>query len=94
MERDEKKKVVEMLDSKIVKVISGVRRSGKSVFSLQLLEGKKYGYINFDDEMLAGIKTQDLNSILEVFTNYTAIFDTCYWTRYKMCRIGSFLLTA
>ena len=47
--------------------VLGVRRCGKSVFSLLLLKGKKYGYINFDDEALYGIKTKDLNTVLKSF---------------------------
>ncbi len=53
-----------LISSKIAKVITGVRRCGKSVFSAQLLEGKKYGYVNFDDEKIKGIKTEELNDVL------------------------------
>lgn len=53
--------------SSLIKVVTGVRRSGKSVFSLELLEGKNYGYINFDDERLAGLKTAELNRVLQAF---------------------------
>lgn len=51
----------------LIKVIYGVRRSGKSIFSFQLLKHKKYAYLNFDDERLVGLKTQDLNTVLEAF---------------------------
>ncbi|NOZ81593.1 MAG: ATP-binding protein [Candidatus Micrarchaeota archaeon] len=47
--------------------ILGVRRCGKSVLALRIFRNKKYGYINFDDERLAGIEARDLNKILEVF---------------------------
>ena len=50
-----------------IKVVTGVRRSGKSTFALQLLSGKTYGYINFDDERLVGLKTADLNTVLQAF---------------------------
>ena len=50
-----------------VLVISGVRRSGKSVLALQILEKEKYGYLNFDDERLAGFTSGDFNKVLEVF---------------------------
>ena len=33
----------------------------------QILKDKNYGYINFDDERLAGVKANDLNDFLEVF---------------------------
>ncbi|MFW6194475.1 MAG: ATP-binding protein [Halobacteriota archaeon] len=55
------------IESRSIKIITGVRRTGKSIFSLQLLEGKKYAYINFDDERLAGINTKDLNLVLQAF---------------------------
>ncbi len=45
--------------------ILGVRRCGKSIFSLLLLRDKKFGYINFDDERLAGLETKDLNKCLQ-----------------------------
>jgi len=44
----------------------GVRRCGKSVLAHQLLKGKIYGYVNFDDERLIGAKTGNLNDFLEV----------------------------
>lgn len=55
------------IDSNLIKVVTGIRRSGKSVFSFQLLNKKKYAYINFDDERLVGLKPADLNMILEAF---------------------------
>lgn len=53
--------------SNLIKVITGVRRSGKSIFSLQMLGNKNYMYINFDDERLVGLKASDLNTVLQVF---------------------------
>ncbi len=50
----------------LIKVIIGVRRCGKSVLAHFILKDKKYGYINFDDERLIGIKIGDLNYFLEV----------------------------
>lgn len=40
------------LDSKLIKVIVGPRRAGKSTAALQLLRGRKFAYLNFDDESL------------------------------------------
>ncbi|MBU4299419.1 ATP-binding protein [Patescibacteria group bacterium] len=48
-------------------VISGVRRSGKSVLALLLLKEEKYGYINFDDERLVNFTKNDLNKLLQAF---------------------------
>ncbi|OGJ41899.1 hypothetical protein A3B60_02040 [Candidatus Peregrinibacteria bacterium RIFCSPLOWO2_01_FULL_39_12] len=51
------------LESKLIKVILGPRRSGKSVFSFMLLKDLPFMYFNFDDEILAstgGINTDEL----------------------------------
>lgn len=55
------------INSDIIKVITGIRRCGKSVFSYQLLRDKDFAYINFDDERLITLETEDLNNILEIF---------------------------
>ena len=55
-----------ILTSNLIKVIMGVRRCGKSVLAHQLLKGKNYGYVNFDDERLVGVKAENLNDFLEV----------------------------
>jgi hypothetical protein len=66
VEREVEKKAKKMLETNLIKVIIGPRRCGKSVLAHRLLKGKKYGYINFDDERLIGIRTNDLNDCLEV----------------------------
>src|SRR3989339_2062784 len=55
-----------LFDSDLIKAVIGIRRCGKSFLSHQLLAGKKYGYVNFDDERFIGAKTSDLNSFFEV----------------------------
>ena len=55
------------VSSEIIKVITGIRRCGKSIFSYQLLKDKVFAYINFDDERLITLETKDLNKILEIF---------------------------
>lgn len=47
------------LENNLIKVIIGPRRAGKSVFCLQLLQGRDFAYINFDDERLVGISDYD-----------------------------------
>lgn len=47
--------------------VVGVRRCGKSILSYLLGKRGNFGYINFDDERLVGIKTDDLNRIMESF---------------------------
>lgn len=48
-------------------VISGVRRCGKSILALLILRGEKFGYLNFDDERLAGFTHEDFDALLEAF---------------------------
>jgi hypothetical protein len=55
------------LENPTALVILGVRRSGKSTLSKQLFLGEKFGYVNFDDERLLGLKKDDLNVILQIF---------------------------
>ncbi|MCG3109757.1 hypothetical protein L3N51_02053 [Metallosphaera sp. J1] len=45
--------------------ILGVRRSGKSTLAIQLMKGKRFVYVNFDDENLRGITAKDLRSLEE-----------------------------
>lgn len=48
-------------------VVTGIRRCGKSIFSYLLEKDSKFGYINFDDERLIGLKGEELNKVLESF---------------------------
>ncbi len=61
--REKLEHVRSLLDEKIVKVISGPRRSGKSTFCHQLLRDKNYAYLNFDDERLIAAGAEDLDQI-------------------------------
>ena len=53
------------IDSRLVQVITGVRRSGKSTLAHRALAGTQYAYANFDDERLSGMKPDQLNNLLE-----------------------------
>lgn len=57
------------LDSDLIKVITGSRRAGKSVFSILLLKDRDFAYLNFDDESLLKIKNYDeiIKAIFEVY---------------------------
>ena len=59
-----------LLGSKLISVILGVRRSGKSTICAQL-DFAGVGYVNFDDERLIGVKAADLNRIYEVLLQST-----------------------
>jgi len=55
----------EWIESDMIKVVMGARRSGKSIFSLQLLRGKSHAYVNFDDERLVDLDASQLNLLFE-----------------------------
>ncbi|MBM3712670.1 MAG: ATP-binding protein [Actinobacteria bacterium] len=75
VEREIESRIKIALDDKLIKVISGVRRCGKSFLAHKILKDKNYGYINFDDERLIGIKTEDLNYLLEVLREINPDFN-------------------
>jgi len=55
------------LDSKLAQVVIGMRRSGKSTLCLQRLlrSGVTFAYVNFDDERLTGMKSGQLDDVLQ-----------------------------
>lgn len=55
------------LNSKLAQVVIGVRRSGKSTICVKYLREHNVNaaYVNLDDERLANIGTEDLNTLLE-----------------------------
>lgn len=68
------------LDSSLAQIVIGVRRSGKSTMCHKVLKENNinYAYINFDDERLYDLKSEDLNSVLEalymVYGEFTYLF--------------------
>ena len=63
------------LNSSLAQIIVGVRRSGKSTLAHLALKGKKYAYLNFDDERFLNFKTDELNSLLEILYKIYGDFD-------------------
>ena len=60
------------LEDDLIKVIAGPRRSGKSFYGLHLIQQtRSYGYVNFDDERLAGIGDYDeiISAVNAVYGN-------------------------
>ena len=55
------------LNSHLAQIVIGVRRSGKSTICHKILKQNNinYAYVNFDDERLYNLKTEDLNAVLE-----------------------------
>lgn len=53
-------------DSTLAQVVIGVRRSGKSTLCHKVLQehGVRYAYVNLDDDRLANMQTEDLNTVL------------------------------
>jgi len=62
----------EILQSKFIKLITGPRRAGKSVYALLLLRDENCAYLNFDDKNLLYNWDEDLVMALlsEVYPNY------------------------
>lgn len=59
-QRNTKYNVKELLASPLIKLITGPRRVGKSVFALLMLQGKNFAYLNFDDAQLLDNWDEDL----------------------------------
>lgn len=57
------------LDHNLIKVITGPRRAGKSVFSVLLLGNRDFAYLNFDDDNLLKINNTDeiIKGIFQVY---------------------------
>ena len=77
LERSYQKRVTaentnDFLASSLIKLITGPRRAGKSVFALLLLKSTNFAYLNFDDDLL--LKNFDENAVLqalfEVYPNF------------------------
>lgn len=52
LQRNTKYSTEELLSSPMIKLITGPRRVGKSVFALLMLQGRNFAYLNFDDKQL------------------------------------------
>ncbi len=59
-------------DSKMIKLITGPRRAGKSSLALQMLRGQSFAYLNFDDSaLLDGFEESKVEDLLdEVYNGY------------------------
>lgn len=62
----------ELLQNPLIKLITGPRRVGKSVFALLMLQGKNFAYLNFDDNQLIEKWDEDLamSALDDVYPNY------------------------
>jgi len=71
-QRHTKYNVGELLANPLIKLITGPRRVGKSVFALLMLQGKNFAYLNFDDNQLLDNWNEELvMSVLDdVYSGY------------------------
>lgn len=55
------------MESKLAQIVIGVRRSGKSTLCTKFLrqKGEPFAYINFDDDRLKSLQTDDFDNILD-----------------------------
>ncbi len=62
----------ELLQNPLIKLITGPRRAGKSVFALLMLQGKNFAYLNFDDNQLLEKWDEDLamSALEDVYPDY------------------------
>ena len=54
--------------SGLIKVVTGIRRAGKSVFLYQILKDREFAYLNFDDDRLGNVEADDiLKTFYEIY---------------------------
>ena len=65
----------ELLQNPLIKLITGPRRVGKSVFALLMLQGKNFAYLNFDDSQLLEKWDEELvmSALDDVYPDYDFI---------------------
>ncbi len=61
-----------LLQNPQIKLITGPRRAGKSIFALMMLRGQKFAYLNFDDPKLLSLWDEDLvmSALDSVYPSY------------------------
>lgn len=59
VKRDVAENIESYLRHDIIKVVTGVRRSGKSIFCFMALDDVDFGYVNFDEKEIAELDNYD-----------------------------------
>lgn len=61
-----------LLQNPQIKLITGPRRAGKSIFALMMLKGSRFAYLNFDDPKLLSLWNEDLvmSALERVYPSY------------------------
>lgn len=75
IQREKLKQAKDILKYPNILAILGIRRCGKSIFSYLLSKGSKAGYINFDDERLIELGSEDFDRILTSFYDLYGDFE-------------------
>lgn len=72
IDRKTKFQTAEILKSPLIKLITGPRRAGKSVFALLMLKNHNFAYLNFDDKQLLEKWDDELveKTLEEVYPSY------------------------
>lgn len=79
IERDIFKRAFEMKKQPFIKIITGMRRCGKSTLVKQIREKSPGYYINFDDDRLASFSAEDFQTLLEAFIEMLGESDVFYF---------------
>lgn len=74
--RDKTNLLKELLKSSLIKVITGPRRAGKSTMAFQALSDSKFGYFNFEDDLLPSKIDSDLliDTLMQCYDNPDVVF--------------------
>ena len=61
-----------LLQNPQIKLITGPRRAGKSIFALMMLKGQRFAYLNFDDPKLLSLWNEDIvmSALDSVYPDY------------------------
>lgn len=75
LQRHTKYNIDDLLSNPLIKIITGPRRVGKSVFALLMLQGRNFAYLNFDDNLLLANWDEDavLTMLDQIYPGYEYI---------------------
>ncbi|MEI6155235.1 MAG: ATP-binding protein, partial [Deltaproteobacteria bacterium] len=65
-------------ETNLIRIITGIRRCGKSTLARLSLQNKKFAYVNFDDERLSSLAAEELNEVMTALHMLYGDFDTLF----------------